>query len=446
MNIFSFVTVAGTYTLKEGWSSVLIVPTGAVQIVNGASPPQSITITSALKLGSGGDIYGDLIINGNASLVINGDAVSGASLSPDTGAIWGNIIGTITNQADLVNYIPSVAWSKSGNALSSRGVFGSIAGAFGWDERLNNVVFGGVNNDTSRFYGTTASFADTNYSFQTLGNTSATYGFQIKNIDNTSLFSVRNDGQSFSRSLVLGNSSVIGAATLDIFGATDDNDSTAFQVRANNYNALFRVRCGGLTQTTRLGINPSNISSSGADPGYTFDIYSLLTNDVTSFAGAFRKGDFSNILEMRSDGNIRIGEQVATYGGGAGVLFISNALTAPTAAPSNGYVDFGFQGTKRAVSSGGFHTMLAGNYTAVSATYTALTTDANIECTANTFAVTLFTAVTVDRTIRTITNTGAGTITVACTGAQTISGAATVTLVQWESLSYYPNGTNFIAI
>ena len=173
MNIFSFVTVAGTYTLKEGWSSVLIVPNGSVQIVNGASPPQSITITSALKLGSGGDIYGDLIINGNASLVINGDAVSGA---PDSSTP----VGT--------------SWDISGNTLSARGIFGSIAGAFGYDEVMDGVVFGGVNNDTSRFFGTTASFADTNYSFQTLGNTNATFGLQIQNLGNTQRAFFRNDG------------------------------------------------------------------------------------------------------------------------------------------------------------------------------------------------------------------------------------------------------------
>ena len=85
-------------------------------------------------------------------------------------------------------------WSKAGNTLSARGIFGSIAGIFGWDERLNNVVIGGVNNDTSRFAGTTASFATTNYSFKTLGNTDLSYGLQIQNSDNSHRAWFRNDG------------------------------------------------------------------------------------------------------------------------------------------------------------------------------------------------------------------------------------------------------------
>jgi hypothetical protein len=359
--------------------------------------------------------------------------------------------GYVDNQLNLKiseNTTAGNGWSILGNTFSARGILGSTSGAFGYDEVMNSVVFGGVNNDKSRFYGTTESFVDTNYSFQTLGNTSDTYGFQIKNIDNTSLFSVRNDGQNYSKKHLFGGplAGLAGDSTVELWGEAVNTTGFIARFRQSDFTTVASVRNDGLFAYSKFLCKGEGGIINGYDDSSVAYFYAAATDDIGKFVAKFRKSNYDNILEMRSDGNIRIGEQVATYGGGAGVLFISNATTAPTTAPSNGYVDFGFQGTKRAVSSGGFHTMLAGNYTAVAATYTALTTDANIECTANTFTVTLFTAVTVDRTIRTITNTGAGTITVDCTGGQTINGAATVTLLQWESLSYYPNGTNFIKV
>jgi len=81
-------------------------------------------------------------------------------------------------------------WRIDGNTLSSRGIFGSISGAFGWNEVINNVVIGGVNNDTSRFFGTTASFVDTHYSYKSLGSTGSTYHTDFQNSSDVSLFSV----------------------------------------------------------------------------------------------------------------------------------------------------------------------------------------------------------------------------------------------------------------
>lgn len=102
MNIFSFIPVSGTYTLQAGWNSVLIIPVGSVQIVNNASPAQSITITSPLALGDGGSQYDQLIINGTATLVSNGAATASSDAAPGF-AIWGAITGNPVNQSDVQN-------------------------------------------------------------------------------------------------------------------------------------------------------------------------------------------------------------------------------------------------------------------------------------------------------------------------------------------------------
>ncbi len=88
-----------------------------------------------------------------------------------------------------------------------------------------------------------------------------------------------------------------------------------------------------------------------------------------------------------------------------------------------------------------------GQYTSQSATYAILTTDEVIECTANTFTVTLPTAVSVASKRYTIKNTGAGTVTVATTSAQTIDGATTASIAQhYQSITVVSNGVNWLLI
>jgi len=106
MNIFSFETLAGTFNLQAGWKSVLIIPSGTVTLTNSASPPETISITSPLKLGDGSNIYDALTINGNGYLVINGSAVSmSGSGGGGGGAVWGSITGNLQDQTDLINFL-----------------------------------------------------------------------------------------------------------------------------------------------------------------------------------------------------------------------------------------------------------------------------------------------------------------------------------------------------
>lgn len=83
-------------------------------------------------------------------------------------------------------------------------------------------------------------------------------------------------------------------------------------------------------------------------------------------------------------------------------------------------------------------------YVAVTATYAILTTDFLVDCTANTFTVTLPTAVGVTGRIYDIKNSGTGVITVATTGGQTIDGSATALLqVQNVSITVMSDGANW---
>jgi hypothetical protein len=85
-------------------------------------------------------------------------------------------------------------------------------------------------------------------------------------------------------------------------------------------------------------------------------------------------------------------------------------------------------------------------YVAKTANYTLTTTDYQVECTANSFTITLPTAVGVTGQIYSIKNSGTGTITVATTSSQTIDGNSTQPLIQWENLVVMSNGANWIIL
>ena len=85
-------------------------------------------------------------------------------------------------------------------------------------------------------------------------------------------------------------------------------------------------------------------------------------------------------------------------------------------------------------------------YTAQTANYAVQPLDYQIECTANSFTVTLPTAVGVAGRVYSIKNTGTGTITVATTSAQTIDGQLTQTLSQWSNMVVMSNGIGWLIL
>lgn len=89
-------------------------------------------------------------------------------------------------------------------------------------------------------------------------------------------------------------------------------------------------------------------------------------------------------------------------------------------------------------------------YVAKTANYTATVSDHTIECTANTFQVTLPTAVGITGRIYVVVNSGAGTITIGTTSSQTfvnvVATPTTLTLAAVGSYRVQSNGANWMVI
>lgn len=83
-------------------------------------------------------------------------------------------------------------------------------------------------------------------------------------------------------------------------------------------------------------------------------------------------------------------------------------------------------------------------YTSIIGAYTITATDCVIDCTANTFTVTLPTAAGIEGQVFTVKNSGTGIITVAAASGEFIDGAATQVLpVQYESITLISTGTGW---
>jgi hypothetical protein len=87
-------------------------------------------------------------------------------------------------------------------------------------------------------------------------------------------------------------------------------------------------------------------------------------------------------------------------------------------------------------------------YVAKTANYTLDATNYTVECTANSFTITLPTAVGITGRIYNIKNTGNGTITINTTSSQTIDGqtSGAITLAQYENLTVQSNNANWIIL
>lgn len=85
-------------------------------------------------------------------------------------------------------------------------------------------------------------------------------------------------------------------------------------------------------------------------------------------------------------------------------------------------------------------------YVAKTANYTYSATDYTVDCTANSFTLTLPTAVGITGRIYVVNNTGAGTITLATTSSQTINGAAPGTVGPTAVYRFQSTGANWITV
>lgn len=84
------------------------------------------------------------------------------------------------------------------------------------------------------------------------------------------------------------------------------------------------------------------------------------------------------------------------------------------------------------------------SYLAKTANYTVGPFDSTVDCTANSFTVTLPTAVGISGRTYVVKNSGSGIITVDPAGAETIDGDATILLASKQSITVQSNGANWI--
>lgn len=89
-------------------------------------------------------------------------------------------------------------------------------------------------------------------------------------------------------------------------------------------------------------------------------------------------------------------------------------------------------------------TALRAKYTPINGAYTITALDCIVDCTANTFTVTLPTASGIQGQVFIVKNSGTGVITVAAAGGEFIDGVATQVLpVQYESISVVSTNTGW---
>ena len=86
------------------------------------------------------------------------------------------------------------------------------------------------------------------------------------------------------------------------------------------------------------------------------------------------------------------------------------------------------------------------NYVEKTSDYTVTLNDYTINCTANSFPITLLSAVGIAGKPFNIKNTGTGTITINTTSDQTIDGELTQTITQWENIVIQSTGANWIIL
>ena len=93
-----------------------------------------------------------------------------------------------------------------------------------------------------------------------------------------------------------------------------------------------------------------------------------------------------------------------------------------------------------------FYDSIETPYRAITALTTLDADDYQIECTANSFTITLPTAVGAEGRTYSIKNSGTGTITIDGAGTETIDGELTQTITQWDNIVIQSNNVGWTII
>ena len=211
-------------------------------------------------------------------------------------------------------------------------------------------------------------------------------------------------------------------------------------VAINSNSLIYRTTNAGGNVSAVLSVDQGGSAVTAGSPGVMFDasglIYLTHANGARRIASAYIGANNYNNTAGSEASDFVIGTGTA---GAAPVTRMivtaaGNVSVGPTAP------------TSLLHTSGSFAT----GYVAKTANYTATISDFTIECTANTFTVTLPTAVGIAGRIYYIVNSGAGTITIGTTSSQTFVNVTatptTLTMSAVGTVVVQSNGVNWMRI
>jgi hypothetical protein len=266
------------------------------------------------------------------------------------------------------------------------------------------------------------------------------------------------------------NNVAIGADTLTVNAGGTDNTAVGLQAMADNTSGSYNVSLGSLSmfanttgdQNVAIGYQSLMENISGAS---NVAIGFLALNAATNGNNNVVIGTNAMVNATSGNNNVVIGTlsgvnlSTATlntfvgYTAGSGITTgsyntVIGVKTGLATTLSNNVILADGQNNTRlqfdAVGTATFFGGIVKPYVAKTGTYViSATGDFAIDCTANTFTVTLPTAVGATGRIYSVKNSGTGTITLAADGAETIDGAANQTLIQYRVYTVMSNGAGW---
>ncbi len=292
-------------------------------------------------------------------------------------------------------------------------------------------------------------------------------------IDATGTNSINNDGYSqtwnwtgigaVSGLRLLGSSTAaasnIQTLLLDsVYGANATSSQTTYGARFyNNHTGtsstnvgVYSLTTGGTNNYALYGVASSaataNTANAGRFEGGNPSVYvnqggggtGIEVVNTNSLELTFTGTGTANIYQSASN------QDMIMYTNGGGLYFSTNALSAYGLTVVSNRVNAGSVATATSTltSVGSF----GAAYVAKTANYTLTISDYIVECTANSFNITLPTAVGIAGRVYYIDNSGAGTITLNTTSGQTIDGNASGVLQLVganKGYGVYSNGANW---
>lgn len=261
------------------------------------------------------------------------------------------------------------------------------------------------------------------------GWANAIYGQNDTNLDGqpTSAFSIQGiESEAINSSTTRAVDSVIGA----YIGG--NNNSTGSVTHLFGVQGVTNNQGGGHITNDEIAVLASNFVTGGSTTSTLYAFYAD-TPVVDSSTVGTCTGLFVPAPTISGGGTI-----ATVFGVNITLNSTIAGVTTVWAIYCNGTASSFFGGTIKA--KGGREEA----YVAKTANYTLGALDYMVECTTNTFTITLPTAVGISGRVYVVKNTGTGTITINTTSSQTIDGSLTQTLAQWDSMQLISNGANWL--